>query len=205
MAKPVNTKLIIEVCKHIVEYNLSYRETADVFNIDPMTVFNYTNDIKSINYELYLKVQKCLEDRRRKSNHSRKNLKSQYEEICNYYLCGNTIKKTSTKFNSNVNSIHKLFHNYVKNNDTELYSMLLDMIELNTLKSIKARSEIRKMKSIEERLNLCRIIIDEKLRLDSAKEKFKLDVKTIKSYVYSIIDVDYDLYCETCRQLRVKI
>ena len=78
------------------------------------------------------------------------------------------------------------------------------MIELNTLKSIKARSEIRKMKSIEERLNLCRNIINEELRLKSAKERFKLDVKTIKNYVKSIEDVNYDLYCATCKQLRVK-
>jgi len=61
------------------------------------------------------------------------------------------------------------------------------------------------MKSVKERLNLCRIIVDEKLRLDSAKEKFKLDVKTIKNYVHSIIDVDYDLYINACKQLRVKI
>ena len=60
------------------------------------------------------------------------------------------------------------------------------------------------MKSVKERLNLCRIIVDEKLRLDSAKEKFKLDVKTVKSYVNSIIDVNYDLYIITCRQLRIK-
>ena len=202
--KPINTKLIIEVCKHIVQYNLSYRKTADVFKIDPMTVLNYTNEIKSIDYELYEKVQKYLEERRRKSNHSRKNLKTIYEDICNYYLCGNAMKKVSVKFNSNVNSIHRLFHIYVKNNDTELYIMILDMIELNTLKSIKARSEIRKMKSIEERLNLCRNIINEELRLKSAKERFKLDVKTIKNYVKSIEDVNYDLYCATCKQLRVK-
>ena len=204
--KPINETLIIKVCEHIIKYNLSYRETAKIFGISSKTVFNYTNDVEKIDSNLYKNVQICLEKRRQKKlNHPHKNLKFQYEDICNYYLCGNVMKKVSIKFKSNINSIHKLFHNYVKNNDSELYLLLLDMIEVNKIKSIKARSEIRKMKSIEERLNLCRIIIDEKLRLDSAKEKFKLDVKTIKSYVYSIIDVDYDLYCETCRQLRVKI
>ena len=202
--KSINETLIIAVCEHIVEYNLSYRETANVFKIDPMTVFNYTNEVENIDYELYEKVQKCLEERRRKSNHSRKNLKTIYEDICNYYLCGNVMKKVSIKFKSNINSIHKLFHNYIKNNDTELYAMILDMIELNNFKSIKARSEIRKMKSIEERINLCMIIVDEKLRLKSAKNRFKLDVKTIKSYVNSIIDIDYDLYVNTCKQLRIK-
>ena len=203
--KPVNTKLIIEVCEHIVKYNLSYRETADIFNIDPMTVFNYTNEVKSIDYELYQKVQICLEERRHKKlNHSHKNLKIIYEDICNYYLCGNTMRKVSIKFTSNVNSIHKLFHIYIKNNDEELYYMVLDMIEINILKSIKARSRLRKMKSIKERLNLCKIIINEKLRLKSAKNRFKLDVKTIKSYVNSIIDIDYDLYVNTCKQLRIK-
>ena len=82
--------------------------------------------------------------------------------------------------------------------------MILDMIEINNLKSIKARSRLRKMKSIEERLNLCMVIVDEKLRLKNVKERFKMDVKTIKSYVYSIKDVDYDLYYEVCRQLRIK-
>ena len=137
-----------------------------VFGVNFKTVSNYTDDVEKINSNLYEKVQKCLEERRRKkSNSSHKNLKSQYENICNYYLCGNTMKKTSIKFKSNVNSIHKLFHNYIKNNDTELYVMILDMINLNNLKSIKARSEIRKMRSVKERLNLCRIIIDEKLRV----------------------------------------
>jgi len=28
--KPKNIKLIIEVCEHIVKYNLSYRKTADI-------------------------------------------------------------------------------------------------------------------------------------------------------------------------------
>jgi len=204
MSKPINTKLIIEVCEHIIQYNLSYRETADVFKIDPMTVFNYTNEVKSIDYKLYQKVQMCLEERRRKSNNLRKSLKTIYEEICNYYLCGNTMRKVSVNFKSNVNSIHKLFHIYVKKNDIELYYMILDMIEINNLKSIKARSRLRKMKSIEERLNLCMVIVDEKLRLKNVKERFKMDVKTIKSYVYSIKDVDYDLYYEVCRQLRIK-
>jgi len=115
------------------------------------------------------------------------------------------MKKTSIKFESSTHSIYYLMHNYVKKNDTELYLLVLDMIELNILKSIKAHSEIRKMKTIEERLNLCMIIINEKLRLKSAKEKFKLDVKTIKNYVKSIIDVDYDLYINACKQLRIKI
>jgi len=203
--KPINEALIIAVCEHIVENNLSYRKTADIFGVNFKTVSNYTDDVEKIDSNLYQKVQIFLDERRQKKlNHSHKNLKIIYEDICNYYLCGNTMKKTSIKFNSNVNSIHRLFHNHIKNNDTEMYSMLLDMIELNIIKSIKARSEIRKMKSVEERLNLCKIIIDDKLRLDNAKEKFKLDVKTIKNYVKSIIDVDYDLYIATCKQLRIK-
>jgi len=203
--KPVNETLIIEVCEHIAINNLSYRKTANIFKINFKTVSNYTLAIESIDYELYQKVKKCLEIRKKTSDYSHKNLKDIYNVICNYYLCGNTMKKTSIKFESSTHSIYYLFHNYVKNNDIELYSMLIDMIELNNLKSIKARSEIRKMKGIEERVNLCRIIVDEKLRLNSAKEKFKLDVKTIKNYVHSIIDVDYDLYIATCRQLRIKI
>jgi len=203
--KPINETLIIKVCEHIIKYNLSYRETAKIFGISSKTVFNYTNDVEKIDSNLYKNVQICLEKRRQKKlNHPHKNLKFQYEDICNYYLCGNVMKKVSIKFKSNINSIHKLFHNYVKNNDSELYLLLLDMIEVNKIKSIKARSEIRKMKSIEERLNLCRVIINEKLRLNSAKDRFKLDVKTIKSYIKSIIDVDYDLYCEACKQLRIK-
>jgi len=204
--KPINIKLIIAVCEHITKYNLSYRETAKIFGISSKTVFNYTNEVESIDYELYKKVQKCLEERRQKKlNNSGINLKVIYEEICNYYLCGNTMKQVSAKFNSNTNSIHRLFHVYVKNNDTELYLLVLDMIELNKIKSINARSGLRKMRSVKERLNFCRIIVNEKLRLKSAKERFKLDVKTIKNYVESVKDVDYDLYCETCRQLRVKI
>ena len=204
--KSINETLIIKVCEHIVENNLSYRKTASIFGVNFKTVSNYTDEVEKIDSNLYEKVQKCLEERRQKKlSHSYKNLKFKYEDICNYYLCGNVMKKVSVKFNSNTNSIHKLFHIYVKNNDTELYIMILDMIEINNLKSINARSEIRKMRSVKERLNLCRIIIDEKLRLKSAKERFKLDVKTIKNYVESIKDVDYDLYCETCKQLRVKI
>ena len=205
MAKPANIKLIIEICEHITKYNLSYRETAKIFGINFKTVSNYTLAIKNIDYKLYKKVKKCLEIRKETSNYSHKNLKDIYDEVCNYYLCGNSMKKTSVKFESSTHSIYYLIHVYVKNNDTELYIMILDMIELNKIKSIKARSEIRKMKSIEERLDLCRIIVNEKLNLKSAKEKFKLDVKTIKSYVESIKDVDYDLYIETCKQLRVKI
>jgi len=204
--KPINEALIIAVCEHIVENNLSYRKTAMVFGVNFKTVSNYTDDVEKINSNLYEKVQKCLEERRqKKSNSSHKNLKFQYEDICNYYFCENTMKKTSIKFKSNVNSIHKLFHNYVKKNDAELYLLVLDMIEINILKSINARSGLRKMRSVKERLNFCRIIVNEKLRLKSAKERFKLDVKTIKSYVHSIIDVDYDLYVNTCKQLRIKI
>ena len=204
--KSINETLIIKVCKHIVENNLSYRKTASIFGVNFKTVSNYTDEVEKIDSNLYEKVQKCLEERKQKKlSHSHKNLKFKYEDICNYYLCGNVMKNVSVKFNSNTNSIHKLFHNYVKNNDTELYYMVLDMIEINILKSIKARSRLRKMKSMKERLNLCKIIINEKLRLKNVKERFKMDVKTIKNYIKSIENVDYDLYCETCKQLRVKI
>jgi len=63
--KPINETLIIEVCKHIAINNLSYRKTASIFNIDPMTVLNYTNEIESIDYDLYQKVKKCLTIRKK--------------------------------------------------------------------------------------------------------------------------------------------
>ena len=110
------------------------------------------------------------------------------------------MKQTGIHFNSSNRSIHYLFHNYVKYNDPELYAMVLDMIELNKLKSIKTRSGIRKM-NIEERLNLCKIIISDKLTLKATSKKFDLDVKTIKSYINSIKDVDYELYDEICKHL----
>ena len=160
--KSINDKLIIEVCKHIVEYNLSYRKTADIFGINFKTVYNYTEMIENIDSELHIKVQKCLKERKEKHHkHLLKNLNNIYEEICEYYICGNTMKQTGIYFDSSNCSIYYLFHNYVKFNDPELYVMVLDMIELNKLKSIKTRSGIRKM-NIEERLNLCRTIISDR-------------------------------------------
>jgi len=150
--KPVNETLIIEVCEHIAINNLSYRKTASIFNIDPMTVLNYTNDIKNIDYELYKKVKKCLTIRKETSDYSHKNLKDIYNVICNYYLCGNTMKKTSIKFESSIHSIYYLFHNHIKNNDIELYLLVLDMIELNKIKSINARSEIRKNEKCQRKI-----------------------------------------------------
>jgi len=202
--KPINEKLIIEVCEHIVKNNLSYRKTAKIFDINFKTVLNYVEAIESIDFELYQRVQKCLEEKKKKMDYSSKNLKNIYEEICEYYICGNTINKTANKYNSNGNSIHKLFHRFVKDNDIELYDMVLDMIQINKQKSITARTGIRKM-TVKERLNLCRNILNEKLRLKTAHEKYGLDIKTIKIYVKSIEDVDYDLYNEVCKQLRIKM
>jgi len=140
-----------------------------------------------------------------KSNHSSKYLKDIYKEICEYYICGNTMKQTGIHFNSSNRSIHYLFHNYIKNNDPELYIMVLDMIELNKLKSIKIRSGIRKMRNINARLNLCRTIISDKLTLKATSEIFDLDVKTVKNYIKSIKDVDCELYNEVCEHLKIKI
>ena len=199
--KPINKELIIKVCEHIIEHNLSYRKTADIFGINFKTVYNYTEMIEYIDSELHIKVQKCLKERKEKhQNHLLKNLNNIYEEICEYFICGSTMKQTGIHFNSSNRSIHYLFHNYVKYNDPELYAMVLDMIELNKLKSIKTRSGIRKM-NIEERLNLCKIIISDKLTLKATSKKFDLDVKTIKSYINSIKDVDYELYDEICKHL----
>ena len=200
--KPINKELIIKVCEHIVEYNLSYRKTADIFGINFKTVYNYTQMIKNIDSELHKKVKKCLKDRKEKHHkHLLKNLNNNYEEICNYFICGSTMKHTGIRFDSSNRSIHYLFHNYVKYNDSELYIMVLDMIELNKLKSIKTRSGIRKM-NIEERLNLCKTIISDKLTLKATSEIFELDVKTIKSYINSIKDVDFELYGNVCKHLR---
>ena len=197
--KPINKELIIKVCEHIVEYNLSYRKTADIFGINFKTVYNYIEAIKDIDSELHTKVQKCLKERKEKhQNHLLKNLNNIYEEICEYFICGSTMKQTGIHFNSSNRSIHYLFHNYVKFNDPELYVMVLDMIELNKLKSIKTRSGIRKM-NIEERLNLCRTIVGDKLTLKATSEIYELDIKTIKSYINSIKDVDCELYEEVCK------
>jgi len=196
--KPINKELIIKVCEHIIENNYSYRKTADIFEISFKTVSNYAEMIKDIDYELYIKVQKCLLERKEKyQKHSSKNLKSIYEDICNYFLCGNTMKQTGIYFNTDANSIHYLFHNYIKTNDYEIYVMVLDMIEINKLKAIKARSNLRKMKkNIKERLNLCKTIVSDRLTLKAASEIYELDVRTIKSYINSIKDVDYELYEE---------
>jgi len=200
--KPINKELIIKVCKHIVEYNLSYRKTADIFGINFKTVYNYTQMIENIDFELHIKVQKCLKERKEKHHkHLLKNLNNIYKEICEYFICGSTMKQTGIHFNSSNRSIHYLFHNYVKYNDSELYVMILDMIELNKLKSIKIRSGIRKMKNIEERLNLCKTIVSDKLTLKATSEIFELDVKTIKSYISSIRDVDCKLYSNVCKHL----
>ena len=197
--KPINEILIIAVCKHIAINNLSYRKTADIFNIDPMTVCNYTREIENINSELYEKVKICLEERRKKSRPN--NLKDIYEEICNYFICGNALRQTSVKFNSNICSIHYLFHNHVKVNDPELYVMILEMIELDKLKSVRIRKgRIRKM-NIEEILNLCQNIIDDKLKLKTASKKFGLDTKTIKVYISHIKNIDSELYDEVCKHL----
>jgi len=200
--KPINKELIIKICEHIIENNYSYRKTADIFEISFKTVSNYAEMIKDIDYELYIKVQKCLLERKEKyQKHSSKNLKSIYEDICNYFLCGNTMKQTGIYFNTDANSIHYLFHNYIKTNDYEIYVMVLDMIEINKLKSIKTRSGIRKMKNIEERLNLCKTIISDRLTLKATSEIFGLDAKTIKSYINSIKDVGCELYEEVCKHL----
>ena len=200
--KPINKELIIKVCKHIVEYNLSYRKTADIFGINFKTVYNYTQMIENIDFELHIKVQKCLKERKEKHHkHLLKNLNNIYKEICEYFICGSTMKQTGIHFNSSNRSIHYLFHNYVKYNDSELYVMILDMIELNKLKSIKIRSGIRRMKNIEERLNLCKTIVSDKLTLKATSEIFELDVKTIKSYISSIRDVDCKLYSNVCKHL----
>jgi len=199
--KSINEKLIIKVCEHIIEYNLSYRKTADIFGINFKTVYNYTEMIKNIDSELHTKVQKCLKERKEKHHkHLLKNLNNIYKEICEYFICGSTMKQTGIHFNSSNRSIHYLFHNYVKYNDPELYVMVLDMIELNKLKSIKIRSGIRKM-NIEERLNLCRTIVSDKLTLKATSEIFELDVKTIKSYINSIKNVDFELYDKVCKHL----
>ena len=161
--KPINKELIIKVCEHIIEHNLSYRKTADIFGINFKTVYNYTEMIENIDSELHTKVQKCLKERKEKHHkHLLKNLNNIYEEICEYFICGSTMKQTGIRFNSSNRSIHYLFHNYVKFNDLELYVMVLDMIEINKFKSIKTRSGIRKMKNVKERLNLCRTIISER-------------------------------------------
>jgi len=200
--RPINEELIIKVCEHIVKYNLSYRKTADIFGINFKTVSNYTQMIEKIDSELHSEIQKCLKNRKEKQHkHLLKNLNNIYEEICEYYLCGNTMKQTGMHFNSSNRSIHYLFHNYVKNNDPELYVMVLEMIEVNKFKSIKIRSGIRKMKNIEERLNLCKTIISDKLTLKATSEIFELDVKTIKNYIVSIKDVDYELYNKVCKHL----
>ena len=200
--KPINEKLIIKVCEHIIEYNLSYRKTADIFGINFKTVYNYTEAIKNIDSELHTKVQKCLKGRKEKYHkHLLKNLNNIYEEICNYFICGNTMKQTGIHFDSSNRSIHYLFHNYVKYNDPELYVMILDMIELNKLKSIKTRSGIRKMKNVKERLNLCKTIISDRLTLKATSEIFELDVKTIKTYISSIKDVDCELYDKVYKHL----
>ena len=200
--KPINEKLIIKVCEHIVEYNLSYRKTSDIFGINFKTVFNYTEMIENIDSELHKKVQKCLKERKEKrQNHSLKYLNNIYEKICEYFICGSTMKQTGIHFNSSNRSIHYLFHNYVKYNDPELYLMVLDMIELNKLKSIKIRSGIRKMKNVKERLNLCKTIVNDRLTLKTTSEIFELDVKTIKIYISSIKDVDCELYNEVCEHL----
>jgi len=200
--KPINEKLIIKVCEHIIEHNFSYRKTADMFGINFKTVYNYTEMIENIDSELHTKVQKCLKERKEKHHkHLLKNLNNIYEEICEYFICGSTMKQTGIRFDSSNRSIHYLFHNYVKFNDPELYVMILDMIELNKLKSIKTRSGIRKM-NIEERLNLCRTIVGDKLTLKATSEIFELDVKTIKSYINSIKDVDFELYGNVCKHLR---
>jgi len=200
--KPINKELIIKVCEHIIEHNLSYRKTADIFGINFKTVYNYTEAIESIDSELHRKIQKCLKERKEKHHkHLLKNLNNIYEEICEYFICGSTMKQTGIRFNSSNRSIHYLFHNYVKYNDPELYNMVLDMIEINKLKSIKIRSGIRKMKNVKERLNLCKIIISDKLTLKATSKKFNLDVKTIKSYINSIKDVDYELYSNVCKHL----
>jgi len=200
--KPINKELIIKVCEHIIKHNISYRKTADIFGINFKTVYNYTEMIEYIDSELHTKVQKCLKDRKEKHHkHLFKNLNSIYEGICNYFICGSTMKQTGIHFNSSNRSIHYLFHNYVKYNNPELYVMVLDMIELNKVKSIKIRSGIRKMKNIEERLNLCKTIISDRLTLKATSEIFELDVKTIKSYINSIRDVDYELYSNVCKHL----
>jgi len=200
--KPINEKLIIKVCEHIIEHNLSYRKTADIFGINFKTVYNYTEMIENIDSELHKKVQKCLKERKEKHyKHLLKNLNNIYEEICEYFICGSTMKQTGIRFDSSNRSIHYLFHKYVKFNDPELYVMLLDMIEINKLKSIKTRSGMRKMKNIKERLNLCRTIISDKLTLKATSEIFELDVKTIKSYINSIRDVNLELYNEVYKHL----
>jgi len=178
--KPINEKLIIKVCEHIIEHNLSYRKTADIFGINFKTVYNYTEAIESIDSELHRKIQKCLKDRKEKYHkHSLKNLNNIYEEICEYFICGSTMKQTGIHFDSSNRSIHYLFHNYVKYNDPELYNMVLDMIEINKLKSIKTRSGIRKMKNVKERLNLCKTIISDRLTLKATSEIFDLDDKKL--------------------------
>jgi len=197
--KPINKELIIKVCEHILKYNLSYRKTADIFGINFKTVFNYTQMIKNIDSELHSKVQKCLNRKKTLNYRYPNNLNNIYEKICEYYICGNTMKQTGIHFNSSNRSIHYLFHNYVKNNDPELYVMILNMIELNKLKSIKIRSGIRKMKNIEERINLCKTIIGDKLTLKEASEIFELDVKTVKNYINSIKNVDCEWYNKVCK------
>ena len=201
--KPINKELIIKVCEHIIKHNISYRKTADIFGINFKTVYNYTEMIEYIDSELHTKVQKCLKERKEKhQNHLLKNLNNIYEEICEYFICGSTMKQTGIRFDSSNRSIHYLFHNYVKYNDPELYIIVLDMIELNKLKAIKARSNIRKMKNVKERLNLCKTIISDRLTLKATSEIFGLDVKTIKCYINSIKDVDFELYGNVCKHLR---
>jgi len=200
--KPINKELIIKVCEHIIKHNISYRKTADIFGINFKTVYNYTEMIEYIDSELHTKVQKCLKERKEKhQNHLLKNLNNIYEEICEYFICGSTMKQTGIRFDSSNRSIHYLFHNYVKYNDPELYIIVLDMIELNKLKAIKARSNIRKMKNVKERLNLCKTIISDRLTLKATSEIFGLDVKTIKCYINSIKDVDCELYSNVCKHL----
>jgi len=188
--KPINKELIIKVCEHIIKHNISYRKTADIFGINFKTVYNYTEMIEYIDSELHTKVQKCLKERKEKhQNHLLKNLNNIYEEICEYFICGSTMKQTGIRFDSS------------KYNDPELYIIVLDMIELNKLKAIKARSNIRKMKNVKERLNLCKTIISDRLTLKATSEIFGLDVKTIKCYINSIKDVDCELYSNVCKHL----
>jgi len=170
-----------------------------------MTVSNYAKEIENINQKLYQKVQIALEYRKKTSNYSHKNLKSIYEEIANYYFCGNNMKETAIKYSSSTHSIYYLFYNYIKSNDIELYEMIKDMIEINNQKSINARTNIRKMKSVEERLKMCRIILDKRLRLKYAKVRFNLDVKTIKNYIKTIEDIDNELFNDVCEFLKIKL
>jgi len=124
---------ILQVCEYLVENKISLKATSRHFKVTTPTIYRYVEELKSINYELYLEARKIIETYKTYNRSLEEEFKviSRQIEICQYIADNKvTISEAALHFESNYGFIYSSIGK-VYNYNPDLYYDVRKVINSN--------------------------------------------------------------------------